>query len=130
MLERIRKYRLSLTFLCHEKQTLRGGPESALFLFSDGPNIISQSPARTHKTHCVHPGSLCGSQTELHICKHNILNTGSQFGLTKNLWAKWEIMLNMSSGNFIFNDDFLHTHTRKKQGRKKDQQGECKNCSS
>ena len=36
-------------------------------------------------------------------------------------------MLNMSPGNFIFNDEFLQ---KKNKVGERDQQGECKNCSS
>ena len=38
-------------------------------------------------------------------------------------------MLNTSPGNFILNDEFLQKKKKNKEGER-DQQGECKNCSS
>lgn len=50
MREELDNNSISPTFFCHEKQTPRKGPESALFLFSNGPNNLSQPPAHTTRT--------------------------------------------------------------------------------
>ena len=39
-------------------------------------------------------------------------------------------MLNTSPGNFILNDEFLQKKKKKNKEGERDQQGECKNCSS
>lgn len=76
-----------LLFFAMKNKPLEKAQNQLCFFFQMGLIIFLNHPRtpHAHKTHWVSPWSISGSKTELYICKHNTLNIGSQFGLTKNL---------------------------------------------
>lgn len=80
--------------------------------------MFSQPLTPTHKTHQVAYSPHLAPKPVTHLQVQQSLNIGSQFGLKKKKTTMiWEIKLNMSLGNFIFNDDFQKKKKKRKGER-------------